>query len=195
MTNLWRLYRTMGGTSEPDRVSALSGCFVFRPRLRGDILGAVSSASLRSTCGSRRALAALRADISVPIESRKFALERARRDRKAERPPAATRPSGRMSEDFASRRACGTQKTPAEAGAKHKLGETPVLCYKALADVEICDGLRNLRSAFAVGSTLRPRRLSDDDFLSSDDYALRFVALRPPGTTPAARRGGALDCS
>jgi hypothetical protein len=50
-----------------------------------------------------------------------------------------------------------------------KLGETPEPCYTVPADVEICDGLRNLRSAFAAGSRQRTRRLSDDDFLSLDD--------------------------
>ena len=47
-----------------------------------------------------------------------------------------------------------------------RLGETPFVCYTLPADVEICDGLRNLRSA---AWPFGPRRKPDDDFLSSDD--------------------------
>lgn len=49
------------------------------------------------------------------------------------------------------------------------LGGWGKACYSGAADVEICDGLRNLRSASALGLPHRPRRLSDDDFLSLDD--------------------------
>ncbi len=105
------------------------------------------------------------------------------RGRKADRPPAATKGS----EDFAHRRACGKQ--PPNTRAHHKLGETRHLCYKLHADVEICDGLRNLRSAACHRADRmiahRPRRKPDDDFLSSDDLT-HF---------PAAWCGGLLDCS
>jgi hypothetical protein len=79
------------------------------------------------------------------------ALYRSHSDRKGDRPPAGAR---RAATGTAPRTTARRRGRNTKVGSQDKLGETAKTCYILPADVEICDGLRNLRSAACHG--IRP---------------------------------------
>ena len=87
--------------------------------IHGSPCGGMNVGRVGALSGTRNA----HADASG-ISSDKFSTRRKirrQRRRKADRPPAATRPSGRMSEDFTARRGCGT-KSKSQPGGRARGG-------------------------------------------------------------------------
>ena len=88
--------------------------------------GLVRPAGPRAHCASRRCSVAQRRKqhrgrpCGGRVETQGPSV-RHRTDRKPERAPAAMRPSGRVSEDFARRMACGKQKTPLRGASEKQI--------------------------------------------------------------------------
>jgi hypothetical protein len=163
--NLSRLYRNMGGKSEADTVSALSGFLCSASPPRCEILAHTACGRVAAGARSRlRPLAGPFWRTSPNLERGACGLSVGGPRHSPTMRVALIRPAGPRAHGASRRR---PERSGGTAPRTHprrrvrntkgcKLGEPAIVCYTLPADVEICDGLRNLRSVAAAGFAIGP---------------------------------------